>query len=168
MPGLYFQQLSHSWGTQHLLHPKVCQQQTTSQCVCVFIFVNECVHVFVCLCMGPRGTEMLVYPSAFVVMFLRTFMTFVNTLLKCHSPGCAYSLRDAYNIHHTSHYSQLESVHDSNWKNRLFKWKSRELTEKKHFDFRPPELHLGTFVAWKVWKASKPEEINRFYKYHWH
>ncbi len=131
MPGLYFQQLSHSWGTQHLLHPKACQQQTTSQCVCVFIFVNECVHVFVCLCMGPRGTEMLVYPSAFVVMFLRTFMTFVNTLLKCHSPGCAYSLRDAYNVHHTSHYSQLESVHDSNWKNRLFKWKSRELELKK-------------------------------------
>lgn len=98
--------------------------------VCLYLFMNVCM----CLCVyawGQRGTEMLVYPSAFVVMFLRTFMTFVNTLLKCHSPGCAYSLRDAYNVHHTSHYSQLESVRDSNWKNRLFKWKSRELKLKK-------------------------------------
>lgn len=123
MPQLFFQQLSHSWETPAPPEGVSVNRPPINVSVCLYLFMN--------LRMGLRGTEMLVCPSAFVVMFLRTFMTFMNTLLKCRSHGCAYSLHDAYNVHHTSHYSQLECVHDSNWKNRLFKWKSRELELKK-------------------------------------
>lgn len=50
MPGICFQQLSHSWETQHLPHLKVCQHQTTSECACcVFMFTR----------MGPRGVDWL-------------------------------------------------------------------------------------------------------------
>lgn len=110
MPQLFF-------NNSHI--PEKHNTCSTRRCVSnrppvnAFILVYECVHVFVCLCMGPRGTKMLVCPSAFVLMFLRTFMTFVNALLKCRSPGCAYSQCDAYNVHHPSHYTQLECVHDS-------------------------------------------------------
>lgn len=117
MPGIRFQQLSNSWVTQHLPHLKVCQHQTTSECACcVYVYTHE----------TERWTEMLVYPSAFIVMFLRTLMTFANTLLKCRSPECAYSLRDANTVHHAYHYSWLECFHDFYWKNRLYKWKSRK------------------------------------------
>lgn len=47
MPGICFQQLSHSWETQHLPHLKVCQRQTTNECACVFMFTR----------MGPKGVE---------------------------------------------------------------------------------------------------------------
>ncbi len=164
IPRLYFQQLSHSWETQHLLHPKACQQQTTSQCVCVFILVYECVHVFVCL---RHRAE-------------RDWDACLSICICCDVPEnihdvCERSRAVPLGVHipcvmltMSSHIS-LQPTWQRSWlelkEQRRFKWKSRELC---NFDFRPPELHLGTFVAWKVWKASKPEEINRFYKYHWH
>lgn len=132
---------SHSWETTPA-SPEVVPLN-----VPVFMSVYECVHVFVFTRMGLRGVEGDAGLSICIYCDVSE-----NTLLKCRSPGCAYSLRDAYNVHRASHYSHLECVHDFYWKNRLRKWKSR-----KHFDFRPPELHLGTFVAWKVYKASNPE-----------
>lgn len=145
-----------SWEMSLCTMPEICFQQFTFlrsntcltwscaiECPCVFMFVYECVHVFVFTRMGLRGVEGVARLSICIYCDVPE-----NTLLKCRSPGCAFSLRDAYNVHHASHYSHLECVHDCS-RTACISEKA-ENAKKRHFDFRPPELHLGTFVAWKV------------------
>jgi len=81
---------------------------------------------------------MLVYPSSFIVMFLRTHCSSAVPL-GVHIPCVMLTMSI---IHLTT--ANLSVF-------MTFIERTGCASEKaENFDFRPPELHLGTFVAWKV------------------
>lgn len=120
MPSLCFHHLSHSWETQHLPHPEVCQHQTTSERACVLTLVCVCVSLVYAWARDGwiEMFTMLVYLFVFVVRFLRTFPS-VSSL--CRSPGWEYSLCDSSNAYCIDRYSQLECICDFYWKKSVIR-----------------------------------------------
>lgn len=109
------------------------KHNTCLTCSCASVRPPLNVPVCLCLCMclcvfsawGWEGwTEMLVYPSAFIVMFLRRTHCSSAVPLGVYIPCVMLTM----SIMH--HYSQLECVHDFYWKNRLWKVKKQK-TQKK-------------------------------------